>query len=506
MGLGNVLLARGQPLPALVELRTALSLDPGLAPARINLVHCLSVLGRSAEAVEECRSLVSAMPGDSAATALLARTLGEAGITTDADTAFQSALEMAPADASLWCDYGELLRRTGRSAEAEQALRQALLLDPKHTGALNNLGLLHYGLDDLDKAEACLERAAAAEQVPPQVWANLANVRVSRNRLDDALALFDLSRSAGLSTPEARFDHALALLASGRLQQGFAEYEHRFGTRPYSGMKRDGPGRWWQGESLEGRHLLLWPEQGLGDTLQFVRHTAALAARGARITVEAQQPLVRLLEQSLAAEVVPPGTAVQADFHCPLLSLPHRLGLREPEWRGPYLRAPADAAAARAVAALPRPRVGLVWAGSPAHLNDANRSLPFHALAPLLAVPGVNFCALQFGAAAADAQSRPEGVSWTDLAPLIGDFADTAAALVQLDLLVTVDTSVAHLAGGLGVTAWVLLAFCPDWRWQLERSDTAWYPTLSLFRQPVPRDWTPVVRQAAARLAALHTP
>lgn len=504
MGLGNVMLARGRPAEALDPLRQALALDPGFVAARMNAVQCLRALGHHAAAIDECHVLLAQDPAGPGA-ALLARCLGDAGRVEEAAAAYESALDLAPGDASLWCDYGELLRGAKREAEAEPALRRALALDAAHAGALNNLGLLLYEADRLDEAEALLLRAAAGPDAPPQAWANLANLRVAQNRIDEAITLSDRALAAGLDTPEVHFSRAMTLLVAGRMAEGFAEYEHRFGTRLYAGMARQGPGRPWRGEPLEGRRILLWPEQGLGDTLQFVRHARLLAARGAQVIVEAQAPLVRLLAASLPATVVAPGTAVEADFHCPLMSLPHHLGATATQspWDGPYLVAGTDGAAATAVSALPRPRVGLVWAGNPSHLNDVNRSLPFAALAPLLAVPGVQFCALQFGPAAAAAAARPPGTAWTDLAPRLSDFADTAAALAALDLLVTVDTSAAHLAGALGVPAWVLLPFSPDWRWQLEREDTSWYPSLRLLRQRTPRDWTPVVRDAAARLSTL---
>lgn len=504
MGLGTVLLARGLAADALDPLRRALALDPRFAAARMNAVQCLRALSRHDAALDECHALLAQDPAGPGV-ALLARTLGDAGRSEEAAAAYQSALDLAPLDAALWCDYGELLRGAKREAEAERALRHALEIDRNHTGALNNLGLLLYEADRLCEAEALLERAAVAADAPPQAWANLANLRVAQNRVDEAIALSDRALAAGLDSPEVHFSRAMTLLVAGRLAEGFAAYEHRFGTRLYAGMARQGPGRPWRGEPLEGRRILLWPEQGLGDTLQFVRYARHLAARGAHVVVEVQPPLVRLMAASLPAEVVPPGTGVEADFNCPLLSLPHRLGIAAAAapWDGPYLRAPAGGAAAAAVAALPRPRIGLAWAGNPSHLNDMNRSMPFAALAPVLTVPGASFCALQFGPAAEQAVQRPAAVAWTDLAPLISDFADTASALAELDLLVTVDTSIAHLAGALGCPAWVLLPFSPDWRWRLAREDTPWYPSLRLLRQRVAHDWAPVVREAASRLARL---
>lgn len=534
MGLGNVLLALGRPAEALEPLGRAQALAPGLLAARLNAVQCLRSLGRVEEALAASQAAVAAAPSDPLAAKALARGLADAGRPHEAASALESALELAPEDASLWSEYAELLRGSQQADAAEQAFRRALAIDPDHPAALGNLGrllcdlrrhdvaepLLRRALDfpasrasaqvnlagiclaqnRLDEAEALLMAAAQSPGVQALAWANLANLRFAQERLPEALQASSQAIDAGLSTPETRTYRAHILLASGDLPAGFREFEHRLGLAELAGGLAGRPGTLWRGEPLAGRRILLWAEQGLGDTLQFARYVLPLAQAGAHVILAVQAPLRNLLRDSLPVEVVGLEEPVAADFHCPLLSLAERLGTDAGTipWPGPYLRPPVGTAALADLDALPRPRVGLVWAGNPAHHNDANRSMPFDALLPLLATPGVGFCSLQMGAAASAAADRPAQAHWVDVAPSLRDFADTAAALARLDLVLAVDTSVAHLAGGLGIPGAILLAFAPDWRWHLERDRSPWYPSLRLLRQRAPRDWRSVVEDATA--------
>lgn len=507
VGAGNVAMQLQRPAEAVERYARAVELDAADRAAQLNLVQALRADGRLGDALARCRAVVAAAPDDPRAVGLLALLLACAGDTQGAATCYESALDLDPANATLWSDYGHALQQAKREADAERAYRRALEIDPGCAAALNNLGLLLYEQDRLGESETLLARAAAGSAPPPDVWANLANLRVAQNRVDEALAFSDRALAAGLDTPELHFSRAMTLLVAGRLREGFEEYERRFGTRIYAGMRRNGPGRLWEGEPLAGRTLLLWAEQGMGDTLQFVRYVPALRARGARVLLEAQAPLQRLLATSLDVEVRPPGASWDGvDFHCPLLSLPHRFGttLEDIPWTGPYLRAPqVDAARWPELDAAQGCKVGLVWAGNPSHLNDANRSMPLAALAPLASLGAVTFFPLQFGKAAGEAAVFAAAGRWVDLTGRIRDFADTAAVLSRLDLLVTVDTSVAHLAGALGRRTWLMLPWAPDWRWLLEREDTPWYPTIRLLRQPGPGAWEAVVREVRERLAAL---
>ncbi|RYI99449.1 MAG: hypothetical protein EON47_16760, partial [Acetobacteraceae bacterium] len=266
----------------------------------------------------------------------------------------------------------------------------------------------------------------------------------------------------------------------------------------------------WQGEPAPGRTLLLHAEQGFGDTLMMLRYLPLAAASGARLLLELP-PALLPLAADLPAEVIPEGTPLPAfDLHCPLLSLPRAFATRPDSIpAAPHLTPPASSAT-RWETRLPAdggpPRIGLVWAGRPSHANDANRSIGLAALAPLLALPGLRFCALQVGPRTAEIASLGLAPQLEDLSPLLTDFGETAAALVRLDLLVTVDTAVLHLAGALGVKFLALLPFAPDWRWLPGRDDTPWYPSGRLLRQSAPGDWSGPIAALAAALADLALP
>ena len=262
----------------------------------------------------------------------------------------------------------------------------------------------------------------------------------------------------------------------------------------------------WTGEDLAGKTILLHHEQGLGDTIQFMRYAPLVAARGARIVLELQPALVRLAAGFQGTmEIVAAGSPLPPfDFHCPLLSLPERFAtdLATIPVAIPYLVPETEATARwrRQLAPGAGLKIGLVWAGNPAHQDDRKRSLPLERLMPLLKVPGLRWFSLQVGERAGDIARLPGGMI-TDLSQNLTDLAETAAAIANLDLVVAVDTSVVHLAGALGRPVWVLLPFAPDWRWMLGRDDSPWYPSLRLFRQKRPDDWDAVVAKVRRALA-----
>jgi hypothetical protein len=300
---------------------------------------------------------------------------------------------------------------------------------------------------------------------------------------------------------------ALALLTRGDLHEGLEEYEWRW--RGYQGARLPDLGQpLWDGTPLgDDRTLLLWAEQGLGDTIQFVRYAPLLRRFAGRIVLSCQPSLTQVMASAAGRDaVVPAGGALPPfDAFVPLMSLMHRLGTRLETIPAavPYLGADAGRVAALA----PRFRgagfkVGLVWSGNPKHGNDRHRSVPLALLRPLLTVPGARLFSLQVGARAEDIAAEGLAGVITDLAPDLADFADTAAAISQLDLVVTVDTSVAHLAGALGRPTWLLLPWTADWRWLAGRPDSPWYPSMRLFRQPRYGAWEPAVEDIVASLAA----
>ncbi len=265
----------------------------------------------------------------------------------------------------------------------------------------------------------------------------------------------------------------------------------------------------WDGGPFPGRTLLLHAEQGLGDTLQFIRYAPLVRGLGGRVVVECQKPLAHLLGSVAGIDaLVPEGNPLPPfDLHTPLLSLPHLLGTTAATVPAavPYLSPDPGAVEVwrHRVGRGEELKVGLVWAGSPGHENDRNRSIPLKRLRPLLDVPSMRFFALQVCERSRDIEALWLQGSIGDISPDLDDLADTAAALSVLDLLISVDTAPAHLAGALGRPVWLLLPFAPDWRWMMDREDSPWYPTMRLFRQPTQSDWLSAIHRIRNELAAL---
>jgi hypothetical protein len=327
-----------------------------------------------------------------------------------------------------------------------------------------------------------------------------------RGELDEALSVCQRAIQLRPDHAGAHWNKSLVLLLKGDFAQGWAEYEWRWQSKDFRSPRRDFPQPQWRGEDPSGRTILLHAEQGFGDTIQFIRYAPLLAGRGARVIVECQPELQRLLGgvegiQHLTArgEPLPP-----FDLHTPLLSLPLAWGTRVKTIPGnvPYIKPdPALVGAWRGrLAGDSALKVGLVWAGSPIRKDDRYRSLPLSSLAPLAGVKGVSFYSLQKGKATEQAQNPPPGMNLIDMTEEIKDFADTAALISHLDLVITVDTAVAHLAGAMAKRVWTMLEFVPAWRWLLNREDSPWYPTMRLFRQPAIRDWATVIRRVAGEL------
>jgi hypothetical protein len=308
--------------------------------------------------------------------------------------------------------------------------------------------------------------------------------------------------------PQAHFNLGLRLLAMGRYQEGWEEQEWRWKCKDFTSPQRHFSKPQWDGEPLEDRTILLHAEQGFGDTLQFIRYLPLMARRAGRVIVECQAELERLLRPSCGScEIVPKGQPLpDFDVHCPLLSLPRIFGatMDASPVAVPYLVAdPARVEAWRKKLSLSSGtlNVALAWAGNPGFKGDRTRSTTLDRLAALAKVRGVNFYSIQKGEPARQLEHPPAGMRVVDLGPELHDFCDTAAVMAVMDLVLTTDTSVAHLAGALGRPVWVMLQFAPDWRWLIGREDCPWYPSMRLFRQRSRGDWPGVVDQIAGELA-----
>jgi hypothetical protein len=360
----------------------------------------------------------------------------------------------------LW-DESLSLYSQGKLDEALELMLQVETHAPGNGWLLANIGVVYRDKGELGRAEQYLRRACAT--------------------LPD--------------NPSAHFNLALTLLRGGRLEEGFQEYEWRWRISQFQEQHYKFSQPVWRGEPLEGRRILLYGEQGAGDTVQFVRYASLVRMAGADVTIYALAELGRLMSWMDGGYRVNQG--IEFDFVCPLMSLPQRFGSGLNSIPPPARFWIPGELQARWAARLRsgRMNVGVVWAGNPKHPNDRDRSLPAQLFVPLTRLPGIQCWSLQVGPRAADI---PEGV--VSLAEELTDFGETAAAILGMDLVVTADTAVAHIAGSLGKRVWLLAAHNCDWRWLLDREDSPWYPSLRIFRRKYPGDWNEVMERVAQRM------
>jgi len=366
------------------------------------------------------------------------------------------------------------------------------------------------GEERFGEAEALLRAALASGSGPVQLWKQLVFAVRPQGKIAESRQILEMIVSMVPGDMGARFDLSEILLQQGEFARGWREYRFRYKMAHTAMIGRHVQTPRWEGQPIAGKTLLIHDEQGYGDTFQFLRMVAWARERsGARVILEVNADSYALARRcSGYDDIIPFGTIPPAfDFHCELMSLPLAMGLQLHDLPGStgYLSAdPARVDKWRArLASLPRPLVGLVWAGRPEHANDARRSMRLSDLAPL-AQDGITFVSLQKGPAAQQSATPPAGMALLSLSDEIRDFEDTAAILTLLDVLVSVDSSPVHLAGALGCPAWVMLPFLPDWRWLLERDDTPWYPSVRLFRQQARGEWGPVLQAVSAALGKLR--
>ncbi|WP_052213692.1 tetratricopeptide repeat protein [Belnapia sp. F-4-1] len=461
------LAAAGRAAEAIALYDQVLAQDPAVADAANNAGVLLRRQGAQAAALRRYRQALAAMPDHADAGWNLGRLLLDQGEADEAFLHLRRAAALRPGW-ERWHGLGQACQARGDLAGAEAAYRDALVAKPDAVEALNNLGTTLQAMGQLEAALPLLDRALALAP-------------------DHA---------------DLRYNRSLLLMLMGRWAEGWREHEWRWRAPGFLSPRRRFGSPAWDGSPIEGTLLLHW-EQGLGDTIQFLRYIEAARRRAGRLVLEVQPPLLPLLHDLPGADLVlPAGSPLPPHAaHAPLLSLPHLLGEPMPSPTRPYLFAEAGGAA-RWSARLrgEGPLVGLVWAGNPRHANDRNRSIPFGLLAPLLHRAGLRWVSLQVGPRAADLATAEAGTRVIDAAPALTDFAETAAALAQIDLLIAADTAVAHLAGALGRPCWLLLPHAPDWRWGRQDNQCCWYESLRLWRQPAPGDWASVIEEIAASL------
>jgi len=426
-----------------------------------------------------------------------AAALFSAGRLDDAHAAAQAIAASHPGYFHAWHLLAVIAARRGDFSTSIDLATRALSIAP-NPEALSNRGAALRRLDRIEEALADYDRALALAPNGVETWNNRGVALAALNRHGEALAAYDRALAMNPQHLTARFNRGLSRLITGDFTGGWEDHEARWGGSDTQAPRREFVQPQWKGGSLEGARLLLHAEQGLGDMIQFARYVPLARERGAAIVIEAQLPLVALLRESFPdATVVARGDPLPPfDLHCPMLSLPlaFRTTLGTIPAQVPYLKANDERLAhwRDRLGPASRPRVGLSWSGSATLANDRHRSIPLEALAPLL-VLDCDFVSLQKDVRASDAAALAAHPNLRHFGDELVDLRDTAALACLVDLVVSVDTAAAHVAGALGRKTWILLPFAPDWRWLLDRGDTPWYPTAKLFRQAARGDWTAVI-------------
>lgn len=472
--LGVVTHQQGRPDLAIDLIRRAIAINPAEASFHANLGVAFKELGRRDDAIACYRNAIRLRPQQPEAHNSLGNALAEAAQLDEAVASYRTALSLRPDYAEAHFNLGITMKEQGRAEEAVACYRKAIAIRPDYCEAHYNLG---NALRDLRQLVAATESYRRAINLRPDF-------------------------------ADAHHNRALALLAQGDLPAGWAEYEWRWLTSQLHQARRSFTQPQWRGEPADGQTLLIHAEQGFGDTIQFCRYVPLAAERGLRVILEVQEPLVRLLQHVPGADrVLCRGADLPAfDWHCPMLSLPSALHTTlstipaVPAW---LAADPARTEAWRTgLASVPGtgPQVGVAWAGKPSNLADGRRSIAPDRLAPLFRVPGVRFVSLQH------AGPKPADLWLIDFMDEMTDFADTAALIANLDLVISVDTAVAHLAASLGKPVWLLDRFDACWRWLDGRCDSPWYPSLRLYRQERPGDWESVLADVMRDLCSVAGP
>ena len=545
LNLANALKQNGQKAEAITAFRRGLQLAPATAAAQSDLAKLLFENGRIAESVPHFREAARLKPNDAQTQFELADALTQAGQKKDAIGAYldtlrinpeltqacvnlaflyidvrdyfeaerwsRRAVELRPRFAEAHHNLGCALMKQNRYREALVSLEESARLKPGMPEAYNNIGVALAEEGHYEAALEKYEQSLALRPKNPEALFNVGNVHVKLGNVDQAQAYFKRAIALRPDYGEAHHNHSACLLLKGNYDDGLPEYEWRFCSRDYPGFRL----RWklWNGEPLAGRTLVLAAEQGIGDTLQFVRYAPLIKKLGARVLVACGKSQHTILSRTSGIDgfTTADEPSVEADFSVPMMSVPHRMRttLETIPAEVPYLFAdPALVEKWRErLNGYEGFKVGLVWQGNPDCPGDQSRSFKLAGYAPLAKVPGVRFFSLQKGAGAEQLQEF--AATWPivdfgdELDADAGAFMDTAAIMKNLDLVISSDTAAVHLAGALGVPVWMPLQYVPDWRWMLDGETNPWYPTMRIFRQPKLADWDPVFERVASELSRL---
>ncbi len=503
-------LRRGAFADAVPLIERLIERHPNFSDAHNNLGVALQRLKRPADAARQFERAIELEPSRPEAHYNLGQVRQSLGRPGEARELYQRAIELRPDYAEAHNALGVLLARNEHEG-AVACFRRAIDARPSYADAHNNMGIALQALGRYEEAVASYKQALALKPDHADAYNNLGLALRSLNRHAEALDCFEIAQAIKPDHVDAQLGEGLVRLALGDYAAGWKKYAWRHFTGNFSGGKKRPAQPLWLGNwDISGKTILLHGEQGLGDTIMFARYVPLVAQRGAKVVLAVQRPLAAVMTTLKGASVVcgqgeplPP-----FDGFCPLPTLPltFQTSIETIPADIPYLSAPADRLVKwrPVLAGLPRPRIGLMWAGAVSPIF--RRSIPLRLLLPILQLREFHFVALQKEVPNEDAPILDSSGMATFLGERQADLADTAAMISLLDLVITIDTSVAHLAGAMGKPTWVLLPFSTDWRWMVGRDQTPWYPTARLFRQPTPGDWESVLTQVTTALRELPRP
>jgi tetratricopeptide (TPR) repeat protein len=529
----------GRFYESLMNFTRVLELEPENRNALMQKGRLLLRFEEFEESAGCCRRLLELDGSDTEARSLLGNALVALGRLDEALANYEQLLDLMPENASEWYNCGNVLSQLWRYDEALSCYEKALGLNPDHADAWYNRGNVLYGLKRYDEALLCFERTVAIDPGYRMAWLNRGNAQLVLYRPKEALGSFDralqidpnyaeawMNRGNALGDlgryheasescaralqlrpdyAEAGFNLALLALRTGNFSDGWRLYEWRWSQKAWLRDRRNFKEPLWLGETpIEGRRILLYSEQGLGDTIQFCRYVSEVAALGATVILEVQPPLAQLLGRLQGvSHVAATGDGLPTfDVRCPLLSLPLAFGTSTAYTSScePYLMAEQKKKEEwkKRLGTKNKPRIGLVWNGNTLHTNDRRRSIAAGDFLPHLP-EGFEYVSLQKELRPGDEEAiRQAGI--LHFGEKLHNFSDTAALCSVMDIIICVDTSVAHLAAALGMPTWIMLPFVPDWRWMLDREDSPWYASARLFRQPALGDWTNVLKRISEEL------
>ncbi len=439
----------------------------------------------------------------------LGNLLKEEGLYNEAIKSYQKVVEINPQFSGAYYNIGSLFQEIDQIDEAVLAYQKAIELNPYYVDAYHDLGYVLQTKGEIEDAIRCYKKALQLDPQLYDAYNNLGRAFQEQGKIDEAISYYQKAIQLNPDFAEAHFNLSLALLLIGNFKDGWQEYEWRLKLREHSRYEFSKP--LLKGSEIKDKKIFLYAEQGFGDTIQFIRYVELVAKRGARvIIVECQKELISLVREIKEIDylLTREDPLPEFDFHYPLLSLPliFETTLENIPSKVPYIFV-NDTILKKWKERINKEnskfKIGLVWSGNPKYKKDMKRSIKLDILLPLLRIKGVTFFSLQKGEATNQIKDLPEEIKLIDYASEIEDFTDTASIIQNLDLVISVDTAVAHLAGALGRPVWTLLPFVPDWRWMLDREDSPWYPTMRLFRQPSIGDWKSVIERVKDELKKL---